>query len=281
MNSFHFFQLGALCFISMAVADPATSPFLPNVPGQQWVKVGYLDMTDPAQQCPDSWQKVTSPRASCEKKSNRIPYCDSVNITTYGASYQNVCGRFRGYQVGTPDAFFSQYEVGWDIERYYVDGVSITYGSPGNRHHVYTYAAGASNMCPCAGGASPPAFVGSDYYCESGNPISSWSLTEFYYADVLWDGQQCDGLEVTCCNPPNLPWFCKTFPTPISENLEVRICLDQGAGDENVAIEFFELYVQGRKLIIQMYLPPPPAPNYTPPPGFAISSYQTLSKSSI
>ena len=81
MNSFHIFQLGALCFISsMAVADPpATTPFLQNVPGQQWVKVGYLDMTDPAQQCPDSWQNVTSPRASCEKKSSAP--CDSVNIT--------------------------------------------------------------------------------------------------------------------------------------------------------------------------------------------------------
>ena len=68
MNSFHIFQLGALCFISMAVADLNTTPFLPNVPGHQWEMLGYLDMTDPTQQCPDSWQKVTSPRASCEKK---------------------------------------------------------------------------------------------------------------------------------------------------------------------------------------------------------------------
>ena len=155
-----------------------------------------------------------------------------------------------------PDAFASVLELGWDIERYYVDGVSITCGSPGNRTHVYTYAAGLSeitpvygywySMCPCAGGYSPPAFVGSDYYCESGNPLSTWNSTGFYYADVLWDKQQCGGLEGTCCNPPNLSWFCKTFPNPISEDLEVRICLDQAASDENVAIEFFELYIQGK-----------------------------------
>ena len=43
----------------------------------------------------------------------------------------------------------------------------------------------------------------------------------------------------------DLPWFCKTFPTPISEDLEVRICTDQDLNDENVAIESFELYIQG------------------------------------
>ena len=239
------------CALSMVLGDIAASFILPNVPGQQWVKVGYLNMTDPTQQCPDSWQTFISPAgASCGMKDNS--FCDSVKIPTYASRYQMVCGRFRGYQIGSPDAFHSHFGYVGDLEQWYVDGVSITYGSPGNRHHVYTYAAGlyeaSSNYplyaCPCAGGNSPPAFVGSDYYCESGNPLSTFTLTEFYYADVLWDGQQCGGLEGTCCDPPNLPWFCKTLPTPISEDLEVRICCDLGLNDENVAIEFFELYIQ-------------------------------------
>ena len=50
----------------------------------------------------------------------------------------------------------------------------------------------------------------------------------------------------TCCNSSNLPWFCKTFPTPITEDLEVRICTDEEIDSENVAIEFFELYIQGK-----------------------------------
>ena len=240
-----------MCLLKMAVVS-STSPFLPNTPGREWKMVGYLDMTDPTQQCPDSWQTFTSPRSSCGKKSTAP--CDSVNITTSGASYQTVCGRFRGYQKGSPDAFRKWNEkIEKNIETYYVDGVTVTYGSPGDRHHVYTYAAGLTETtnwvqrepCPCAGGDSPPLFVGSDYYCESGNPGPGWDLIQLYSSDVLWDRQQCGGNESTCCNPPNLPWFCKTFSTPISEDLEVRICTDQSLDDENVAIESFELYIQG------------------------------------
>ena len=239
--------------LSVMLGDLAASFSLPNVPlpGQQWVKVGYLNMSDPTQQCPDSWQTFTSPaRASCGKKDSPPVLCDSVSINTSGASYQMVCGRFLGYRVGSPDAFNSFAGYGWNLETYYVDGVSITYGSPGNRHHVYTYAAGVSEFnslasCPCAGGTSPPHFVGSDYYCESGGATMPQGLGTFYYDDVLWDGQLCRNDEVTCCDPPNLPWFCKTFPTPVTEDMEVQICLDEILADENVALEFFELYIPG------------------------------------
>ena len=232
----------------MAVVS-SISPFLPST---QWERVGSLDMTDPTQHCPDSWQKITSPRLSCGKKSSG-ELCDSLKIPTSGVSYQTVCGRFRGYQIGTPDAFrMSNQNVKASIEIYYVDGVTVTYGSPGSRHHVYTYAAGINELnnypstCPCTGaGAPPPLLVGSDYYCESGNVGPDWNHTEFYYSDVLWDRQQCRGNESTCCNASYLPWFCKRFPTPISEDLEVRICTDQDLDDENVAIESFELYIQG------------------------------------
>ena len=193
---------------------------------------------------------VTSPAgASCEKRASVL--CDSVNITTFGVSYQTVCGRFGGYQVGTPDTFWEAAKLGWNIEQWYVDGVSITYGSPGNRQHVYTLAAGIEeytqySSCPCAGGyMPPPSFVGSDYYCESGNPTPMYNQTIFYYADVLWDGQLCRNDEVTCCNPPILPWFCRIFKYALTENLEVRICLDEPPSNENLALEFFELYIFG------------------------------------
>ena len=202
-------------------------------------------MTDPTQQCPDSWQKITSPRSSCGKKSTAT--CDSLNIITSGASYQKVCGRFRGYQYRTPDGFRP---AAASIETNYVDGISVTYGKPGSRNHVYTYNVGheeTSNggSCPCAGGTGPPLFVGSDYYCESGNPGPGDVSLQMYSSDVLWDRQQCGGSEGTCCDPPNLPWFCKTFSTPISEDLEIRICMDEHGDNENVAIESFELYIQG------------------------------------
>ena len=244
-------QTACTCLISMALAVGATPPFLLNIPGQQWVKVGFLDMTDPAQQCPPIWQTIASPKPSCGKKTGMS--CESVNITTTGANYQQVCGRFRGYQIGTPDAF--AYRGQSDIESNYVDGISITYGLPRNRHHVYTYAAGFAEQtdtasCPCAGGTTSHQFVGSDYYCESGISERRWDYSAFYSNDVLWDGQQCGDNEVTCCSQPNLPWFCKAFPAPISEDLEVRICTDQSIFDENVALEFFELYIMRKSWLL-------------------------------
>eukprot|EP00731_Ephydatia_muelleri_P009407 Em0004g1745a len=213
---------------------------------QAWRMVGSLNMTDPTQHCPDSWQNFISPR-SCGKKTTAP--CDSLSIPTFGVNYQKVCGWFRGYQFGSPDAFDIYNRVG-RVEDGYVDGVSITYGSPGRRQHVYTYASGAfeqlrdiQGICPCQGGTSAPSFVGSDYYCESGNPDTGWR-SEWYSSDVLWDGLQCTGIERTCCNRTDLPWFCKTFSTPISEDLEVRICTDEGLDNENVVIESFELYIQ-------------------------------------
>ena len=230
------------------------APFPPDVPNlrNRWRRVGYLDMSDPTQQCPASLRKFSSPRASCGKRSDGEG-CDSVRIRTHGWRYRRVCGRFRGYQIGSPDAFSvccgSRKNT---IEDAYVDGISITHGVPGNRQHIFTYAAGlvsspSGNVqcsCPCAGGKAPPSFVGTDYYCESGVRGSRWSWATFYYSDILWDGQQCDGSERGCCLQPNLPWFCKTFPTHISGDIEVRLCMDQHLRDEDLALEFFELYIK-------------------------------------
>ena len=232
-----------------------------NVPGI-WKKVGYLDMSDPTQSCPASWMKFYTPRATCGKKTSGTT-CDSVAIGTAGSTYSTVCGRFRAYQVGSTDAFgrcglsasnprIGNYISPNTIEDPYVDGISITYGSPGQRHHVFTYAAGvyensaviAQCNCPCAQGTAPPPFVGSDYYCESGVPTVPYDTTKLYSADILWDGKDCAPLEATCCASPNLAWFCKTFPTPISGNLEIRICTDEGLDNENVALEFYELYIK-------------------------------------
>ena len=250
----------AVGLLNTMFSDITASFLLPDIPGKVWKKVGYLNMSDATQQCPNSWQTFTSPVRSCAKKDSGP--CDSVLISTSGASYQMVCGRFLGYEMGTPDAFFSWIGLQRNLEWWYVDGVSITYGSPGYRHHVYTYTAGnmefnSSISCPCAAGLSPPSFVGSDYYCESGYPLPYNTASQhstFFASDVLWDGQLCRHDEVTCCYPPNIPWFCKTFPTNITENLEVRICLDEGFNNENVAIEFFELYILGELMIRYLML---------------------------
>ena len=81
----------------------------------------------------------------------------------------------------------------------YVDGISITYGSP--RIHIWTLAAGVTEGthqypqadCPCVISLrrSAPNFVGGDYFCESGNsnPTGRWMVGHLYSQDLLWDGE--------------------------------------------------------------------------------------------
>ena len=204
-------------------------------------RVANLNMTDPNQQCPPNFNlSYTQPKRLCGKSTDGNG-CDSVHYTTTGLQYNKVCGRVVGYQRGTPNAFLADY----------VDGISITHGSP--RKHIWTLAAGLyetgqrTSNCPCnspGAGTQPPSFVGSDYYCESADYSAPFSFSTLYSDDPLWDGQGCDGNEAPCCNLKDLPWFCKELPEPTSDDLEVRICTDEHLTNEDVPIEVIELYAQ-------------------------------------
>ena len=212
-------------------------------PSAEWKRIGYLDMTKASQQCFDAWTIYNSPRRSCGRK-GQAGGCDSVLLSASGYNYSTVCGRFRGYQIGTPDGFRN----GKSIEGPYVDGISLTYGPAGARKHLFTYAAGWSelktkyNPCPCAGGPKAPTFVGTSYHCESGNPGPSYSYGIMYSEDPLWDGQQCGGDEGSCCSEPT--YFCTQLPARISSDIEVRICLDSPYDNEDVAIDYLEVFVK-------------------------------------
>ena len=122
------------------------------------------------------------------------------------------------------------------------------------RNHIWTYAGGLEQkqqfgyygfQCPCNQGQtiSPPAFVGNDYYCESGLPVGqSWSSV--LYDDPLWDGQNCIEDEVSCCTNTNMPWFYKTLGVTITDDIEVRLCQSQHTNDEDTPLELIELYVR-------------------------------------
>ena len=231
-------------FCEMGEAFPSSL----NVTGG-WVRVANLNMTDPDQQCPGNLRlSHTNPIRVCGR---RIGVgCDSVILTAHGIQYQKVCGRVRGYAFGTPDAFDEVYgncPHPCTIDSQYFDGVSITHGtSP--RKHIWTYAAGLyedrrlTTSCPCNGGTSPPNFVGSDYYCEAG--FSGQARFVLYSDDPLWDGQDCRGFERTCCDPPNLPWFCKELPELTTDYLEFRICGDEVLSNEDTPIDLVQLYIQ-------------------------------------
>ena len=163
-----------------------------------------------------------------------------------------MCGRIRGYQFGSPNAFISQNQ---EINGYYVDGVSLTHGGAGSRQHIWTFAAGLtevntnqnSSVCPCDIHSYDrvPAFVGDDFFCESGLH-SAWNYPYtviFYPDDVLWDGQNCTS-NSTCCQLNNPPWFTKNLTNATTDDIELRICTSSPPENEDVPLELVELYVQ-------------------------------------
>ena len=87
----------------------------------------------------------------------------------------------------------------------------------------------------------PPPYVGTDYYCESGTYRCCY--TTYFYNDSLWDGQQCDYAETSCCTHPNMPWFIKTLNETTIEDIELRLCKNKSyIGD--TPLELFEVFVQ-------------------------------------
>ena len=166
-----------------------------------------------------------------------------------------MCGRVVGYQWGSSDAVYPHHNHN-NINSYYVDGVSITHGSP--RQHVWTLMAGLNEAsiyqdglynCPCSQGSTQnstlQSFIGNDYYCESGNPATGGLWQNILYtSDSLWDGKGCGSLEGNCCTAPGLPWFHKVLNTTTTDYLELRVCGDEEPNGEDVPVSFYELYVK-------------------------------------
>ena len=213
-----------------------------------WTRVAYLNMTQPGATCPQALvQKNTSGLDLCYRPEGSG--CYATIYSTLGLSYSQVCGQLQAYQYGTPDAFYSFVIYNkTTIDSIYVDGVSVTYGSP--RKHIWTYAGGATqddkaeDECPCNTGnikSQVPPFVGNDYYCESASNVIRNSNTLFS-DDPLWDGQQCTNLEGPCCTHPNMPWFAKVLNETTTESIELRSCFNR-AEFEDTPLQIVELYV--------------------------------------
>ena len=217
-----------------------------------WTRVAYLNMTEPNATCPtglilQEYNDIDHPLCGRDDRAG----CNSANFSSTGLMYSKVCGQVRGYQYHTPDAF-DLIKVG--IDSHYVDGVSITYET-NPRKHIWTYATGISekrtgyNTCPCntgyKGGRNPAStFIGSHYYCESGNPTSDYSSI-FFANDALWDGQQCNGREGPCC-PANskIPWFYRSLDTHTNDDIELRVCASGDHDNEEVPLDIIELYIK-------------------------------------
>ena len=217
--------------------------------GGGWTRLAYLDMTDATQNCPSGFRLYQSGGVRACGRTNSSGGCVSVQFPSNGISYSQICGRVTGYQYHSPDAFATTGPV--NINSYYVDGVSITRGSP--RQHVWSLANGITgsynypSICPCSTGSSQtvPSFVGNHYFCESGNQANGWANI-LYTSDPLWDGKGCGSLESPCCNVPGIPWFHRDYgSTTTTDYIELRVCGDGSVYiDEDTPVSFYEIYVK-------------------------------------
>ena len=141
-----------------------------------WRRIAFINMTNTSYNCPTGLRLTSYSKRTCGRSHTTQGGCSSTTFSVGGLPYNQVCGRIRGYQFGATSAFLNQDNQG--IDGYYVEGVSLTHGGAGSRQHIWTFAAGLSEVttiypnesCPCdtAANSVVPSFVGNDYFCESG-----------------------------------------------------------------------------------------------------------------
>ena len=220
-----------------------------------WRRVGFVNMTDPSQDCPPGLNLTSHPIRSCGSSHDTFRECSSTTFSVSGVQYSQVCGSIKAYQYGYTYAFY-QYRSrnsASNLEESYVDGVSLTHGAAGERQHIWTFAAGLSEgirygdiyRCPNDFDFGSPPYVNGDYFCESGynneHDISLYGV--FFGSDPLWDGEGC-GFHTTSCQFNNPPYFSKILPTPTTDDIELRLCHYDDTQHADVPIERVELYIK-------------------------------------
>ena len=208
-----------------------------NITSAYWKRIAYFDTTQ-GHSCPTGLRTVTNTttgQTACGRTAD--VGCTSLQFSPDG-NYTNVCGRVRGYQDNSPDAFNTR---NGSIDSHYMDGISITHSYP--RTHLWSYVS-AHIGCPCTSSdpnsqSGVPSFVGEDYYCESGFSGSTHE-NRIAWEDPLWDGKGCTSSDDQCCN--YYGWFHRKIPIN-SDNIEVRWCADQSQSDEDVYADQLEIWV--------------------------------------
>ncbi|XP_019858715.1 PREDICTED: uncharacterized protein LOC109586937 [Amphimedon queenslandica] len=216
--------------------------------GGGWTRLAYLNMEDGAVNCPTGFKYYqTGGVRACGRQSNQIG-CTGTSFTPTHLSYSKVCGKVIGYQYGSTEGVLGS---NGNINSHYLDGISITYGSP--RNHIWTLISGLrqNNIdggfynCPCSQGSvqTVPGFIGDNYYCESGNPHFG-IFNQLFTDDPLWDGEGCSTLETNCCTNKTLPWFYRDFGNvSITDPIELRICGNQNDLEDS-PVGLYEIYVK-------------------------------------
>ena len=223
--------------------------------GSGWRRAAFINMTDLNQDCPQGLSLTDYSIRSCGRGHSGYYGCSSVIFPFDGPQYSQVCGRAIAYRWGKNYGFYGYHSEDQTIDGCYVDGLSLTHGSP--RTHIWTFASGlfngtkASNReypilrCPCDPGNSykAPPFVENNHFCESTVvTVDTWIGQDRFFPDnALWDGQD---LLSPCYGLNNPPWFNKTLSEPTTDDIELRMCFTGDLSVSNIGIQLLELYIK-------------------------------------
>lgn len=237
---------------------------------EQWTRIYGFNMSNKDENCPPNWQRTERHGlVGCTSKINGG--CSPIYIELGNTKFSSVCGKVAGHQIAFPDAFAVQDSK--YIDKLYVDGLSITFGSP--KQHVWTYGVGASKgelyggtdgNCPCDKGKPQPGFVGGHMYCDSGHRNSLTAdiqqhgvIDTVIYSEVynhsLWTDTCGKNETSTCCGEVNdnvfPPWFRRDdlrdlfSPKGYSNaRFDIRLCAHEVDMQEGALITEFELYIK-------------------------------------
>ncbi|XP_065180679.1 uncharacterized protein LOC135811377 isoform X2 [Sycon ciliatum] len=211
--------------------------------GGGWTRIAYIN---PTQQggCPGNMRFQNLQVKLCTRRASGVGGCDGATFQSPIAEYSEVMGFVTGYRDNTLDAFHSALSASTQLNSWYMDGVSITHDSP--VQHIWSYTASFDEAahCPCSTRASsqPPAFVGNHYYCmDHGSAWRPWTITPAAHA---WSNTSQCTAGSTCCNNTDMPWFHRQLDNSASDQVQIRICTDQGNSDENVGVDEAAVFVR-------------------------------------
>ena len=205
-----------------------------------WTRIAYLNIDENPISCPSELEVRSADTANpplCRRDSN-IAGCSSVIYPSNGTSYSQVCGTVRLHQQETPDGFQSHNinipRNNQSVNQNYVDGVSLTHGTSPNRAHIWTYTAVIKfgddiDRCTICD-RDKPFYIGTNFTCTAEHCIA-WPCD---LTNAIWtNGLPCFGNET----------FYRQLSESTTDNIEMRVCRDQGRHDEDILISYVELFV--------------------------------------
>jgi hypothetical protein len=115
--------------------------------------------------------------------------------------------------------------------------------NPGSTAFAAESVSGEANCHVSRNGSTPLGFVGQLYFCDLGGTRMHGSISVARDTCSLSgalgpDGSGC-GPDSTCCSFNNPPWFYKQLPSPTSDDIEMRVCRDEGRSNEGIALSSY------------------------------------------